>query len=316
MTQAQHNLPKTSIIIPSYNGWGTLKLFLKSIIEQAKEHQSEIIIVDSSNDNSEKQIAEHFPEVTLIHSSDRLYPDEAKFRGANMASSEKVIFIDADCAPGKNWLAEKIAVMNEGHKVILGPIHCHPDCSLVGWAYFFVEFSFFSQYTTARSITEATSCNLAIEKSVVQRLPAFELKVRAADALFFQHLVESKQEIRFDPRSPAYHYYDETILSFLIHEFKHALDGAKISKKVYERKLVWITAYLIAFPVLPFLKLITIMQYIRRSRQRSLVPHFLTALPLTLGGCAAWTWGSCAGFISGLVSTFGKKKFGTKGLSA
>lgn len=306
-TAAGVSIPRASIIIASYNAWMTIQFCLEPIVKQAEEYQSEIILVDSSTDETDRYVAENFPQVRVMHFSERKLPEEAKQIGVNHASSQLLVFIDADCMPDENWLAAKLIAFQKGNTALMGPIYCHPECPLIGWAYYFVEFSYFLQFSKPQNIRTASNCNFAVEKSTLVNVSVPPIQSYAADAILFRNIINSGHTIYFDNLSAVFHFYDGTIFKFLMHEFTHGKDGALLSN-IDTRKAVWILAYLVAGPILPFLKLAAILSYLQRNRHYRVYKKFLASLPLTFCGTAAWTWGSWWGYLLNLLSYLLRKR--------
>jgi len=94
---------KISVVIPSYNQAGTVRNCLRSVLAQQRP-ADEIIVVDSSTDETPEIIAEEFPEVQLIHLAEKTPPGQARNIGVERASGEVIAFTDSDCVPTPQWL--------------------------------------------------------------------------------------------------------------------------------------------------------------------------------------------------------------------
>lgn len=96
---------KLSIIIPSYNMESKINKCLDSILNQnANKAEYEIIVVDSSTDDSEKLLAEYakkFKNVKIIKCNNRKLCGTARNIGVKYATGDYVYCMDID-----DWLAE------------------------------------------------------------------------------------------------------------------------------------------------------------------------------------------------------------------
>ncbi len=103
-----------SVIIPVYNHAHTLAACLNALVYQTREQDLEVIIVDDgSTDNIEnelKNIFEKYPKISalkpqIIHQENKGAPN-ARNRGANMATGEYIIFVDADTVSYPGMIAK------------------------------------------------------------------------------------------------------------------------------------------------------------------------------------------------------------------
>lgn len=103
------NLPKISIVIPSYNKADYIKLTLQSIVDQ-KYPNLEVIIQDNlSTDGTRKIIKEFvdkYPKVFLCNSKSDKGQVDAINSGLNCTSGSIVTYINADDVYEKNALIE------------------------------------------------------------------------------------------------------------------------------------------------------------------------------------------------------------------
>jgi glycosyltransferase involved in cell wall biosynthesis len=106
--------PDVSFIIPSFRSRETIGATLESIRRQATDLRLEVIVVDSSADETASWIGSTFPEAQVLTSPERLYPGAARNLGAAKAKGESLAFLDADAAASSNWLATLAARLSQG----------------------------------------------------------------------------------------------------------------------------------------------------------------------------------------------------------
>ncbi|MGH2568471.1 MAG: hypothetical protein ACRDGA_09045, partial [Bacteroidota bacterium] len=189
-----------------------------------------------------------------------------------------------------------------GQDAVFGRIRCHPACSLVGWAYYFVEFAVFLKHTEATFVTTASECNISYAREVLKTVRYRDIPSYTLDAVFHRDLIAKGYKIYFEPSHIVYHYFDSTVRSFLRHEVQHGFAGSMTDYMSGRRKTILARiAYLLAGPLLPFLKLAVIVRAVMIDGGKEL-NKFLLALPLTLLGAAAWTFGAWWANISMLVA--------------
>ena len=98
-----------TVLIPAYNAASTIRNTLSSLLEQDLEEPYEIIVVDSSSDETPRIIAEEFPSVHLIHKDEQTDPGTARNLGVVQAKGEIIACIDADCIAPPDWLSRMMA---------------------------------------------------------------------------------------------------------------------------------------------------------------------------------------------------------------
>ena len=92
---------KVSIVIVNYNGQEFLKDCLTSIMEQVKNINYEVIIVDNfSTDDSLKIIQDNFPTFKLICSDKNLGFGKANNLAANYSQAKHLLFLNTDIKCG------------------------------------------------------------------------------------------------------------------------------------------------------------------------------------------------------------------------
>lgn len=106
------DLPKASVVIVFHNeGWSTLLRTVQSVIDRSPpQFLEEVLLVDDYSDKSHlKRKLEDFIEryngkVRLIRNKEREGLIRTRTRGAVEARGEVVLFLDAHCEVGINWL--------------------------------------------------------------------------------------------------------------------------------------------------------------------------------------------------------------------
>ena len=99
---------KYSLIVPTYNRAGTLKLTLESISSAVNAEAIEILVVDNGSDDDTrrvcKKIEERFPQLTWRYFYEPV-PGllSGRHRGAEEARGEVLTFLDDDVLLEPGW---------------------------------------------------------------------------------------------------------------------------------------------------------------------------------------------------------------------
>ena len=100
-----------SVIIPAYNAEATLGQCLEACLAQTYP-DVEVIVVDDGSSDATPRIAKGFP-VHYVRQENR-GPAAARNQGAAAAQGEILVYTDADCVPGPDWVARLVTGFSEG----------------------------------------------------------------------------------------------------------------------------------------------------------------------------------------------------------
>lgn len=117
-----HTRPPVSIVSVTYNRRQDVLALLAALREQDYAPFEVIVIDNASEDGTADQIAEQFPEVTLIRNQQNMGM-VAYNTGMEMATGQYILFIDDDGLPAMtDWVQRMVACFEENPK--LGAIAC------------------------------------------------------------------------------------------------------------------------------------------------------------------------------------------------
>ncbi|XP_054262895.1 N-acetylgalactosaminyltransferase 7 isoform X1 [Macrosteles quadrilineatus] len=124
------DLPRTSVIIVFHNeGWSTLMRTVHSVINRTPpQFLEEVLLVDDySNkahlkDQLQDYIEQFNGKVRLIRNKEREGLIRTRSRGAKEARGEIILFLDAHCEVGYNWLPPLVAPIYKDRTVMTVPV--------------------------------------------------------------------------------------------------------------------------------------------------------------------------------------------------
>lgn len=97
------DMPRVSVVIPTYNRKELLARALDSVFSQTCPADEVIVIDDGSTDGTRQYIAEEYPSV-LIHFQEHSGVSSARNRGIRLSQFEWIAFLDSD----DEWLPGKL----------------------------------------------------------------------------------------------------------------------------------------------------------------------------------------------------------------
>lgn len=107
-----------SVIVPFLNEEAWLPLCLQALRTQTlKAEDFELIFVDNGSTDASLEILASYPEVLVLQEPIR-DPYIARNRGIEAATSQYLVFLDADCLPDSDWLEQIAAVVASTETVV------------------------------------------------------------------------------------------------------------------------------------------------------------------------------------------------------
>lgn len=293
-----------TVIIPSYNSQGTIRGCLDSVLNQSYGDRYEVILVDSSSDNTPQIVTMEYPQVKLIHLERKTDPGAARNIGIQEARGDVIAFIDSDCQAGSDWL-EKIAAAHESSYRIVGGavLNDNPEGDLVGWAGYLAEFREFMLGHPKREVGHIPTCNISYKRAIFAVHGLFEGEYYPQEDLVYNYrLSRNGEKILLDPGIQIRHCHRSDFLDFLRHQRKIGLTTARVLKML-PLPGSFIARHpfpgLLLVPVLPVMKFIkTVIVFVRY--QPKVILKRPAVLFLFALGLAEWA----IGFIQGMHGEF------------
>ena len=125
------SLPTASVILVFHNeGWSTLLRTVNSIINRSPpQFLHEVVLVDDKSelehlhDKLETEIKKpYYSKVKLVRNPEREGLIRARNNGALAATGDVVVFLDAHCEVGYNWLPPLLAPIHEDRTTLTVPV--------------------------------------------------------------------------------------------------------------------------------------------------------------------------------------------------
>ena len=289
--------PQLSIIIASYNSGKSIKRCLESLRNQDTEAGFEIIVVDSSTDNTADYVEKDFPETRLYTFAERKFCGDARNFGISKAKGEIIAFIDADCTAETDWVSEIVKAHRSPYPAIGGAIANGDLRSYVGWAGYFCEFSQWMPGTAEGWQTDVAGANMSYKRKVFDDIGSFIEGTYCSDTEFHWRLARSGHLVRFDPSIQISHFCIDDLTNLIRHEYHHGRNFAKVCLTGRDFSEMRRLIYAILFFMIPLRLFFKIG--LRIFRNTIYLRPFLKASPLLFLTLFSWSLGECTGYIRG-----------------
>lgn len=306
MGELSNGRPDVSVVIPSYNSLDTIEDCLRSILAQNTSRTFEVIVVDSSSDDTHELI-QKFPTVKLVKMAQKTLSGAARNIGVLEAGGDIICFIDSDCTTDPDWIENLCSLLvSSGCSAVGGAVDNACDDCAVSWASYITEFSEFTPSGPSRERERCVTCNLAVDKSALIELGGFDEKLELyTDAEFCQQLTSNGKRLLFDPSIRVRHRLRTTLGSYANHEIKRGRGAVALRRAglLPGKSIVKFPPLgVAAAPIMLFRHMFA--DFRRLSKQRFVPPgKIASALPYFIIGSCCWAVGFAAESIVPTVDT-------------
>ena len=291
-----HKDPILSVVIASYESENTIIGCLSSLKNQSFNKNIEIIVVDSSTDNTPKIITEIFPDVIMYSFPERKFPGDARNFGVSMARGEIIAFIDTDCVADKDWVEEILKAHQSPHPAIGGIIaNGNPEC-YIGWASYFCEFSQWIHQSSRGYMVEIPTCCLSIKRWLFDKYGPFLEGTYCEDTAFHWKLGNAGYNPLFVPSIKVAHINVHHLGKLMKKEFIHGRFFAKVRTSERRLSLLQRIIFITVSPLLPLLLFFRIVMRVFKSRVY--LSQFIVSSPIVFTGLLFWSCGELFGYLA------------------
>ncbi len=249
-----------SVVIPAYGPTPHLEGLIKTVLS-GTVLPKEIIVSHSGPDDPSEWLNGKFPEVTALHSEERLFAGAARNRGAVQANGSILAFCDSDVLPQPNWLEEiGKALLAKDNRFVVGSVGMARTGGYWGTANWLCEFSELGPWRKSRVQTGGASCNLAVRRADFEAVGRFdETMTPGEDTILFHSLREAKLEQYFWPKANVGHYNHTGFKAFSHHQRRLGEQFSKV-RKVHKLQGNSVTSYPILATVIWLPKLALVLK--------------------------------------------------------
>jgi len=112
-------MPSVTVIIPTYNRSGILKIAVESVLNQTWQDFELIVVDDGSTDDTAEMIAVHYSKRVRYIQQENRGPAAARNTGIDAASHGLIAFLDSDDRFDKKKLAIQVAAMHQAPEFLV-----------------------------------------------------------------------------------------------------------------------------------------------------------------------------------------------------
>lgn len=284
-----------SVIIPSYNSSRTIAACLDSVLAQETETPYEVLVMDSSRDETPELVRQRYPRVRYFHSDVQMLPGVARNAGVAQARGEVLAFIDSDCVADRSWLRCLVAALGQGYRIVGGAVANLNPQSWISVADYLLTFNEFTPGTPRREVQYLPSVNLACTRELFDELGGFP-DIPTGEDMLLTFAASRRTPMLFDPGAVVRHRNRESLRGFVHHHYAYGSNASRI-RKTTPLSGSTLARFPVLAPAAPLARAARIGARIL-FRNRALLPGLIVSAPWVALGIGCW---GC-GFVRGALA--------------
>ncbi len=258
-----------SVVIACYNGEKTIARCLEALMKQTIDKKSyEVIVVDSSDDNTPRVVKRNFPDVELIHFSERTRTGPANTVGIKKARGKLIALIAADCIAEPDTLERMVEAHQEGeYAAVGGAIVNGTPYSPVGWIYYLTEFSGYTPWDPKRLVEHFPGNHGCYKKETFEKFGYYHTgNFTAEDRVLNTEIINKGGKLLFDPSIKVTHLNPTNLSSYLNAQRRLGFSSAMARRRVEGIKGQFLVKHPFFILGLPFYRFgVTVIRLLRRN---------------------------------------------------
>lgn len=246
--------PTLSVVIPSYNGAPVIADCLAALLAQETDFGLEVIVVDSSSDETPRLIPERFPQVRFFHLDQQTPAPRARNLGVAAARGQILGLMDQDCIVDPGWAQGMVQAHRQHPEVgaVAGGIRPANPGKLLGLANFLIEFREFNHVRPQELTNHWITCNVTLKRELWDRFGPFPEDLWPGDdVIVAQAAAAAGEKTLFVPELSLAHVNRSSLRALLPHARKLGWGSAQIRRRLPSAPNEWMVRYPLSVLALP-----------------------------------------------------------------
>lgn len=197
-----------SVIIPARNEAGRIRGTIEALHAQDWAGRMEIIVVDDGSIDTTADIARASgARVMALPGGGN--PGRARNRGAELATGDPLVFLDADCVPSEGWLDALLGAHADGAAIVGGSLAMPDGLPLSARCDYYATGYHMHPRRPRGTVANHSPANVSVRRAVFREAGGYEEAQPMADGheeLAWQYrALQNGEQILFEPRAVAWH---------------------------------------------------------------------------------------------------------------
>ncbi|MGI9065020.1 MAG: glycosyltransferase [Pyrinomonadaceae bacterium] len=293
--------PIVTVIVPCYNSELTIRDCLNAITNQQTSVKFDVVVVDSSSDQTARIVESEFPSVRMIRLTERTFAGAARNIGIRATQAPFCLMIDSDCIARPDLIDRVVERHGQGeYAAVGGSVRNGTPNSLSGWIGYLMEFKELMPGTPMRLVKNVPTGNAAYRRGIFERHGYFDDDLWLTEDLLFNWKLHSAGEkLLFDPAIEVTHLNRtgwRSVLSYQVSLGRTSVTARKRGKGLGFPGGDLALRYPILIPLMPFTRLLRAAAWLAAYDRKGLL-IFLLVWPMYLLAAGFWSFGFLQGAI-------------------
>jgi len=290
-----HLTPDLSVVIPSVNGSEILVECLEALHRNASNGVSlEVLVVERCGEHVRQVVADRFPDVTVLATSDGTSIPDMRALGVQHATGRAIAMIEDHILVPADWASRIQASLATGAAVVGGSVYNAATDTIVDWAAFFCEYSHLLMPRAGADVDRLSGNNVVYTRELGVRYSTLLREGRWEDH-FHDELKRDGIKLMCAPEIAVGHKMHYRMKEYLSQRFLYsrAWSGVASLRLTTAQRMAGMAKSVVLPPVL-FARIVGRVWATRRHRR-----ELLESLPLLAVFVCAWAAGEGVGYATG-----------------
>ncbi len=238
---------RVSVIIPARNAADVIGRIVEKVIDQRPpDVELEVIVVDDGSGDETGQVsrAAGARTVELKAGEHGGNPAAARNRGAEVASGELLVFLDADCTPDSGWLEGLLDAHSRGEVCVGGSLAMPDGLSTSARCDFYCGWYHVHPWRHAGAVPSHPPCNLSVQRAAFERSRRFDERqpmAYAHEELGWQgDLRQAGDRVFLEPAARAFHWNRPGWMHLLRRNYRWGYSSIQAKAETGSARLAWL----------------------------------------------------------------------------
>ncbi|HQG46520.1 MAG TPA: glycosyltransferase, partial [bacterium] len=256
-----------------------------SVFDQECQFPFEVIVVDSSGDDTATLVQERFPKTRVLALPQRAFPGSARNAGLEIARGQFFAFTDTDCVVDRRWLHFLVAAHHQGYPVVGGLVRNGTPYSLFGTLDYLLECSDLMTPHASTDKDHFGTGNVSFSRGIYDEFGPFASQIKGSDNMYFRKIHGAGLTLYWEPKAVIWHRNRTRLRKILRNQYELGIGAAQNRRKNPLRGRIFIR-YPLLLPLMPLVRTGLIGERLLRYSPLNFL-KFLLLLPLVLL-CLIW----------------------------
>jgi len=244
------SFPAVSVIIPAKNEESNIAHVILAIERNCPAGINlEIVVVDDGSTDGTVAAAQaaNARVVELEPNQSGGNPAAARNRGAAVATGDPLIFLDADCVPGDDWLPSILAAHDSGVSIIGGSLDLPPGLSAIARCDYYCGWYLTNSRRPGGFVPHHPPPNISVRREPFFSTTGFTeeppFNYTNEERRWQAELQNSGHQIYFEPKAMAYHFNRPGLTNLLRRNYRWGYTAIEIKSQTSAARMAWLYRY-------------------------------------------------------------------------